>query len=175
MIDKPTRMRNGLILWSILLFINLSNGQATPCSCCSEAHAAFDFWIGNWEVTLPDGSRAGENTIKKEQNGCLLKENWVSAKGGFTGTSTNYFNAGTGEWEQLWIDNSGTLLKLKGNRVRNQMILRSDPFVQKDGTPAIHQITWTANDDGSVRQIWEVLQEEKMVSVLFDGLYKRKQ
>jgi len=46
----------------------------------------------------------------------VIKENWKSAKAGHTGTSTNFFNKETNQCEQLWIDNTGAHLKLKGNR-----------------------------------------------------------
>lgn len=55
------------------------------------------------------------------------------------------------------------------------MILSSDRFKDKEGNWNINRITWTANDDGSVRQLWEVLQDGKVTQVLFDGLYSKKQ
>ena len=36
-----------------------------------------------------------------------------------------------------------------------------------------HQVTWTDNEDGSVRQLWETFTEGKDVVVAFDGLYKK--
>ncbi|HKL89931.1 MAG TPA: hypothetical protein VJ880_01985, partial [Allomuricauda sp.] len=83
----------------------------------------------------------------------------------------NFFNAQTNQWEQLWVDNAGASLKLKGNRVENQMILTSEEFTKADGKPYKNRITWTKNDDGTVRQLWEVLDEEGNVSIAFDGLY----
>lgn len=40
-----------MILFSVVLF-----AQNKPCNCCTEKHAEFDFWIGTWEVTNPDGT-----------------------------------------------------------------------------------------------------------------------
>jgi len=167
-------MRN--ILTGIILIFSITTlvAQNTPCACCTEAHSEFDFWLGNWDVTLPNGAKAGENTIAKEHGGCVLKESWTSANGNFTGTSFNFYNTKTEQWEQLWLDVAGTILKLKGKRVNNQMILRSDPAPQEDGTSLVQQISYTLNEDGSIRQLWEVLKDEVSVSVLFDGLYKKK-
>ena len=148
-------------------------GQEENCPCCTENHKSFDFWVGSWEVTNTDGTAAGKNTIVKEQSGCILKENWTSATAGFTGSSTNYYNLITKKWEQLWIDNSGNHLKLEGIRVGNQMILSSDEYLREDGKAYVNRITWTANEDGTVRQLWEVLQGDKVVNVAFDGLYTR--
>ncbi len=62
-----------------------------------------------------------------------------------------FYNLKTKQWEQLWIDNSGTHLKLKGNRVGDQMIMSSNPSIRKDGKAYVDRITWTLNADGSVR------------------------
>ena len=42
----------------------------------------------------------------------------------------------------------------------------------KEGVLTYNRITWTSNDDGTVRQYWEVISKEKPAVVLFDGIYK---
>ncbi|MEO9510535.1 MAG: hypothetical protein ABJN84_16750 [Flavobacteriaceae bacterium] len=143
------------------------------CNCCSEDHLAFDFWIGNWEVSNARGVAAGKSSIVREERGCVIREKWTSVKLGYTGTSLNFYNGITKQWEQLWVDNAGTFLKLKGNRVGDSMILSSDEFV-KDGKNYKNRITWTRNKDGTVRQLWEVLDGDEVDTILFDGLYTRK-
>ncbi len=143
------------------------------CKCCTDKHSEFDFWLGSWVVTQADGSAAGENLITKEEKGCVIKEQWTSAKTGFTGTSLNFFNTTTQQWEQLWVDNSGNHLKLKGNRKNNQMILSSEPFEHTDGNTYVNRITWTQNGDGTVRQLWELLEDNEVKNIVFDGLYKK--
>jgi len=143
------------------------------CPCCTENHEAFDFWVGEWQVINSDGSLAGTNTIIKVEDNCVLQESWKSANGNSTGTSTNFYNTSTGQWEQLWVDNYGFHLKLKGNRANNQMILSSDEFTGANGKKSVHRITWTLNGDGTVRQLWETLQKNKVISTAFDGLYKK--
>lgn len=163
-----------LLLTATLLFTLNFYSQSTPCNCCTDKHAEFDFWIGEWSVTNPDGSAAGTNSIVKIQDNCILQENWTSDKGNFTGTSNNFYNYKTKQWEQIWVDNQGQSLHLKGNRTGNQMILRTDEEKNKDGIPFYHRVTWTLNEDGSVRQYWETITNDKDVSVAFDGLYKKK-
>ena len=165
--------RRSFLFIMTIFFFCLKGVSQNNCSCCSENHMAFDFWVGEWRVTNTDGSLAGTNTIVKLQDGCVLKERWENANGKTTGTSMNFYNNITGEWEQLWIDNSGSHLKLKGNKKDNQMILASDEFVALDGKKAVHRITWTSNEDGTVRQLWEVIKEDKFVQTAFDGLYRR--
>lgn len=143
------------------------------CNCCTEKHSEFDFWIGSWTVTNLNGDMAGTNIIDKIQDHCVLRENWTSAKGNFTGTSSNFYNSNSNQWEQIWIDNKGGNLHLKGHKESNQMILKSDVLKNKDGQPYFNRITWTHNDDGTVRQYWEIVTNDQDVTVAFDGLYKK--
>lgn len=159
-----------ILVFTLYSWMGLSQDS---CACCTENHVLFDFWVGEWTVTNTDGSLAGTNTIIKIEDNCVLRESWKSAKGNFTGTSTNFYNATKGQWEQLWVDNSGSHLKLKGDRIENQMILSSDEFIGANGKKTFHRITWTVNEDGSVRQLWETLQDDNVVTIAFDGLYKK--
>ncbi|EAQ99961.1 hypothetical protein [Maribacter sp. HTCC2170] len=166
------KLRTHFLICFLLIF-GFSGIAQDSCNCCSENHKAFDFWIGSWDVVNPDGSAAGKSTIVKSEGDCVVRENWVSAKDGYTGTSTNFYNKVAEEWEQLWVDNSGAHLKLKGNRKKNQMILSSTEVKNKSGVLIKNRITWTSNDDGTVRQLWEITHEGKVISVAFDGLYKK--
>lgn len=170
---KKQLAKKHLFLLPLLLFYSLTAFSQDDCPCCTENHKAFDFWVGEWQVTKPDGSAAGQNTIVKLEDNCVLRESWKSANGNSTGTSTNFYNGSTGQWEQLWVDNSGSHLKLIGNRTKNRMILSSEEFVGADGKKAVHRISWTSNEDGTVRQLWEVLQDDKVVNIAFDGLYTK--
>lgn len=166
-------MKSLIIILTFTLSINTMAQKSENCNCCTEKHSEFDFWIGNWEVTNPDGSQAGTNTIDKIQDNCILRENWRSAKGKFTGTSSNFYNSETKQWEQIWIDNQGGSLHLKGNRIGNQMILKTDEELNEEGKPFFHRVTWTLNDNGTVRQYWETITNKTEVIVAFDGLYKK--
>ena len=165
-----------LTILSLVCFIITNAQNSNNCACCTEKHSEFDFWIGKWEVTLPNGNKAGDNNIKKIQSNCILQENWVSATPGYTGTSNNFYNASKKRWEQIWVDNQGASLHLKGNKVNNQMILKTDKELNADGNMFYHRVTWTANPDGTVRQLWETvtqIQQGETISIAFDGLYKR--
>ena len=147
--------------------------NSQKCSCCTKVYAQFDFWIGNWNVTKPDGSLAGRNTIDKIQDECVLRENWTSVTPGYTGVSHSFYNNKTKQWEQVWVDNQGGSLHLKGRRKGNQMILKTDTAKNKNGEIFYHKVTWTKNEDGTVRQLWETFTEGKEPQVAFDGLYKK--
>jgi len=131
----------------------------------------FDFWVGNWEVTTPDGTIAGHNNIKSILGGRVVQENYTTP-GLFAGHSYNSYNAGKKRWEQFWVDNTGTVLHLTGGlNDEGQMVLAGER-VNPQGETVMDRITWTPNDDGSVRQHWEVSSDgEKSWSTLFDGKY----
>lgn len=162
-----------IFFFAFIVALQLGAQQNEDCSCCSVMQRAFDFWVGKWEVYLADGKMAGVNQIVKGQDGCVLRENWISTNDSMTGTSLNYYNQTTKKWEQIWIDNRGNLLKLQGEYTNGQMVLSSEPFKGAGGKNSVNRITWMPLEDGRVRQLWEVLQDGVVIRVLFDGFYQR--
>ena len=53
------------------------------------------------------------------------------------------------------------------------MILKTDVAKNQKGEPFYHRVTWTKNDDNTVRQYWETITNDKDITVAFDGLYKK--
>lgn len=134
----------------------------------------FDFWIGDWEVTQPDGKVAGYNSIAPVNGGRALLENWTSAAGGYAGKSLNSFDASARLWKQFWVDTSGLVLELSGGIVDGSMVL-SGKRKNRKGEDVVDRITWTPNDDGSVRQHWEASSDGGTTwQTLFDGRYVRR-
>lgn len=166
-------MKTFLSLAVTLLCSTFLIAQNTTCNCCTEKHAEFDFWIGEWNVTQPNGNAAGTNKLEKIENKCVLKENWTSASAGYTGTSYSFYNSQKQQWEQIWVDNQGGSLHLKGHKKGNQMILETDEATNANGQKYVHRVTWTDNEDGTVRQYWETITDGDNITVAFDGLYKK--
>ena len=48
----------------------------TPAPVLPPESRQFDFWIGEWDVTTPDGKPAGSSRIERIANGAGLLENW---------------------------------------------------------------------------------------------------
>lgn len=121
------------------------------------------------------GTVIGENTITKLEDNCILNEVW-RGKGGTTGRSYNYFNPSDSTWNQLWIDNTGSNLILKGNGSDGtKMVLSSDLLPGKKIDFYRNRITWSLNEDGSITQIWEVVDKQgTKLNELFKGIYKKK-
>jgi hypothetical protein len=143
-------------------------------SCATAQHRQFDFWLGQWDVTNPAGQLAGHSRIESILGGCVLLENWDSPSG-VSGKSFNIFNAATGQWEQFWVDNSGSRLHLSGGLAAGNMVLQGvqDKPNAQSGLKQHERITWTPNADGSVRQHWETSTDDgKSWKTSFDGLYR---
>lgn len=140
-------------------------------ACAAEGHRQFDFWIGSWEVTTPDGQVAGTNEIDAVLGGCGLRERW-QGRGGMTGTSLNAYDPHTGTWHQTWVDDRGGFLLLSGGLEGGSMVLSGE--MRDEEGPLMHRITWTPLEGGEVRQLWEVRRGEGEWSVLFDGRYSKR-
>jgi len=150
-----------------------SAGAADKTEAAPPREAAqFDFIVGEWQVTTPDGKVAGENVLEKILNGRVVLESWTGS-GGYIGKSFNIFDAALGKWRQFWVDASGLTLDLSGGMVGGSMVLEGDRL--HEGKTVRDRIRWTPNSDGTVRQLWEASEDGgKSWRVVFDGLYRRK-
>lgn len=167
------------LIFTILLIsnfgLNFAFAQSTSinCACCSKNYSSFDFWLGDWEVFNTDGKLVGTNSITKKYDNCVVQEKWIS-KGLLKGTSYNFFDKSDGTWNQIWVDNTGYVLQLKGHFKNNSMVLKSELLKGEKGN-YYNQISWITNKNGTVTQLWEIFNEKKeKISESFRGIYKKK-
>lgn len=160
-------------LFLMLVMASQMNAQ-DACVCCSPEQTAFDFWLGTWTVTNIEGVLEGYNTIDKPNGDCMLRETYTNVKGEYVGASNNFYNTRTGKWEQIWVYADGRSLFLTGNKVGNQMILKSALKKNPAGIMEQDIITWTDNTDGTVRQLWERTFDGGNTKILFDAIYRKK-
>lgn len=167
---QEVRRASGVVVWLCGLSVLLMGGnvmaektEAKPV-CQSAQSRAFDFWLGEWQVTTPARPDwVASSKITLANNGCSINEAYQTP-GGYAGTSVNFYDAGRGEWHQTWIDNQGNPLYLKGKFKDGAMVL----------TDGKNEITWTPLPDGRVRQHWRNLQEaDPAKQTLFDGYYRK--
>lgn len=158
-----------IIFWAHSAITVADNGdtqaQSKPRPCTSTESRAFDFWIGEWEVTSPAREKwKASSSITVSNNGCSIHEAYA-APSGYTGNSINFYDAKKGLWHQTWIDNQGEPLYLEGNLVEKAMVL-SDKS---------NRVSWSVQPDGRVRQHWESSADEgKTWTTAFDGYYRRR-
>jgi hypothetical protein len=147
--------------------------QAYPCAH-QEGFRDFDFWIGEWDVHLANGTPAGSNVIESIERGCALTEHWTSVNGG-TGMSINYFDKASGEWVQVWNAESGGQINIRGGLTDDGMALEGYIHYVGNGTTAPFRGLWTSLPDGRVRQYFEQSNDEGQTWVpWFEGFYTRK-
>lgn len=146
-----------------------------PAACDAPEYRQFDFWLGEWDVTTPDGKPAGSNTITRVANGCALHEHWVG-RGGFSGQSLNGWDRHTKQWQQTWIDSTGGRLDLVGGAEGNGLRLEGrTPHATERDRFLLHRIRWSPLADGRVRQHWETSTDQGASwSTAFDGYYRRR-
>jgi hypothetical protein len=144
-----------------------------PKPCSGPEHRQFDFWVGDWAVSLPDGTPAGTNSVEVILGGCVLRESWRSANGKSVGHSFNLY-APDGKWHQTWVDNSGLLLELVGGLEGGRMVM-SQERTRPDGQKTLDEISWTKLETGQVRQHWRATADGgKTWNDVFVGIYTRK-
>jgi len=143
-----------------------------PCEGVAEARD-FDFWLGRWEVRMPDGTLIGTNTISKRDGGCSIQERWEGA-GGSSGTSMSFFLPSRGEWRQVWTGSGGSLYDITGGADDGVMRLEGTIEYVEPNRVVAFRGTWTPGADGRVRQRLEEFDLVAQTWVLwFDGFYRR--
>lgn len=143
-----------------------------PCKFEAESQQ-FNFWIGEWDV-FSNGTKQGDSRIEALKDGCLIVENYTNTAG-YAGKSLNFYDPEAHKWQQLWVDNSGGIIRYSGNFTDGAMRFTEGVHSQRGGKTVMSRMTFTPNADGSVRQFIEESSDEgKTWSVWFDGKYVRK-
>jgi tetratricopeptide (TPR) repeat protein len=148
--------------------------NTTPCRNSPEFRQ-LDFWLGEWDVEA-NGQFAGTSSVQLILDDCVIFENWTSRglSQGYSGKSFNVFNPALKKWEQLWVDNTGSVLTLQGEYKDGTLQYRGET-PQADGTKTNERLTFFKLPDDRVHQVWEQSRDGgKSWQVIFDGLYKRK-
>ncbi|HEY2628650.1 MAG TPA: hypothetical protein VGI57_05950 [Usitatibacter sp.] len=160
-----------LLVATTIMTLDASAQPPQPAPCSAPQAHQFDFWIGDWDVFMPDGKLAGTNRIERTY-GCVLHESWKSAS--VAGQSLNVFDPDRGLWHQTWVDSSASLLVIEGGLKGDSMSMSDATLPGKKDANQVNEITWTPNADGSVRQHWRVSADGgKTWKTSFDGKYVR--
>ena len=97
-----------LLLTSALSTALAQTAPIKPVSCDRDPnYHKLDFWLGNWDVfDIKSGTKDGTNRIEKTLKGCAIIENWTEPDGS-KGKSSLYVQRATGQWKQVWVEDSG--------------------------------------------------------------------
>ena len=159
-----------------------ANSVAAPAptpslaACSTNDHAAFDFWVGEWDVySTAKGNKVADSKIERVAIGCVIRETWMPLSGG-NGTSMSMINHRSGRWEQVWVGNDGTRVDFAGGMVDGAMVLNGYwDGIGSGGADVLTRMTYSVDEGGSVRQFGEGSTDHgKTWQASFDLTYKRK-
>ena len=143
---------------------------ANPCKADAR-YRALDFWIGEWDVTTPQGQPAGKSSVLSILGSCVVFENWTSPS--MSGKSFNIFDAKSGSWWQTWVSDKGTLLEFTGESKNGTMVYLAPD--KEHGKSVLRRMILTPIDAQTVRQVGEdSFDAGKTWAPSYDLLYHRK-
>ena len=111
-----------LLRWLVLLFMVSTLTAQEPPVAPAESRQ-FDFWLGEWAVFNPVGTKAGSSRVERMADGWGLLENWTST-GGASGKSLNAWIPRLKQWRQFWVGQGGVLELNGGLNERGQWCWR---------------------------------------------------
>ncbi|MEL1250109.1 hypothetical protein [Aurantiacibacter gilvus] len=151
----------GILAASLLAIMQqamLLQGSAAPPAptppnpCAAEEFAAFDFWVGEWEVyQTGTETQVATSRIEKVSNGCAVRETWMPLRGG-GGSSLTTLDPQTGTWHQLWVGGQPGRVFFEGGPVDGAMVLTGYWGQDAEGRANLVRMIYTLGEDGSVRQ-----------------------
>jgi hypothetical protein len=145
-----------------------------PVDCNDADHRAFDFWIGDWDVSPTGSTKVIAHSRIEKIVGCAISETYDQTIGpngkpiDYHGRSISSFVPDDKGWRQFYVDSGGTASTLTGGIVDGAMV-----FHTKAG-PVRNRMTLQANADGSVRQHGEGSVDGKTWIPAYDFTYRRR-
>jgi hypothetical protein len=151
--------------------ILLAVALAHPCH--APEHHALDFWVGEWNVKdTRSGTPVGTSKIESILDGCVVLENWTGGRGG-SGKSFNTYDEATKQWKQSWVDSSGSAYDFLGEAFPGRLVYMRK-VVDAAGKTSTNRLTFSKNDDGSVRQLSEQSADGKTWTTGYDFTYVKR-
>jgi hypothetical protein len=177
------RFKKDIMTKQILIFLCISalslqsKSQKLPCS--NPEFRQFDFWIGKWDVYGKNGKKAGDSKITLILDSCVILEEWTSSTAQnnllYKGKSFNSYNAGTKQWQQTWVDNTGNTTEfLRGEASNGKIVYYADKVNENAGKTFMRRLTFTKNSDSNVRQLGERSDDQGVTwTIEYDLEYKK--
>ena len=146
--------------------------NAYPCLINEDARH-FDFWIGEWDV-FAAGTKAGVNIISRAKGGCAIHESYTT-QGNYAGQSINFYSPVDQKWHQHWVGSAGDVFNYVETKRDNGLLQFQSEYLNGQGDIALSRLTFTLNEDGTVRQFFENSNDNGTTwTPAFDGLYKKR-
>lgn len=143
--------------------------------CDGPEYRRFDFWIGDWDVFEADarGEPAqARATVERVAGGCAIRERYEQADG-LVGESLLSYDAAHARWQQTWVTNRGSLMRIAGTSMEGAMVLEGETHL-KDGTSVRQRITWR-KEGSDVRESALVSKDDgRTWTSAFDMVFRRR-
>jgi hypothetical protein len=127
-----------------------AGGPQAPSPCAAAERRQLDFWVGEWDLTWPDGGK-GTNVIRRDMDGCVITERFESAT--LKGMSVSTYDPATKRWLQTWVDSNGSYMTFAGGLEGGRMALSRDATIA--GKPVIQRMIWSNVSADSLDWSWE--------------------
>lgn len=114
-------------------------------------HRQLDFWIGEWRVLGSEGQELGTSRVRARDGGCVIEEEWTSARGGGSGIGLNFVDGEDGRWRQVWVGSTGTVVRYEGG-FEGDAVRFQGRTTAADGTASLSRAVLEPTGDGSLRQ-----------------------
>lgn len=147
-----------------------------PPKCEGADYAAFDFWVGEWNVYPANGDKpVAQSVIEKLYAGCAIRENWMPLNGAGGGSLTGR-DPVTGRWHQTWIGSAPGPVIFGGGPVGDRMVLSGWwPGSGPKGEDGITRMSYSRLSNGAVRQHGEFSSDHGLSwQTSFDFYYRPK-
>ena len=124
-----------------------------PPACASEAHRAFDFWVGRWDVYRTDtDALVAHSLIERMYDGCAIRESWMP-HGRAGGGSLSSYDPAARRWRQVWVDSANGYATFEGGVESGAMVLTGHwRGFNGPGTEALARMTYARREGGAVSQ-----------------------
>jgi hypothetical protein len=148
-------------------------------ACATPEQRAFDFWLGDWAVTVRTRARADATTWQETHGSnhvsAILNEERFTAEDGkaasWSGHSLSVWVPAQKRWRQTWVDDAGNYLAFTGAMQQGEMILVGEP--RPDGRTMRRVFAAIARDRLEWR--WEATRDGKSWTPMMTIAYRRLQ
>lgn len=147
----------------------VAQGNPPPPACTAPQYRAFDYWIGEWDVTDTTGTKIAESSITRASAGCAIAEHWKPLQGP-PGHSLSWYAASDSLWHQQWVGGDGWAPRFDGTVEDGELV-----FTETGPQARITRMRYVKKPDGVVQQIlWVSTDSGTTWAVAFVGNYTKK-
>jgi hypothetical protein len=133
----------------------------------------FDFWLGDWAISNPNGSGEAASRVYLALGQYLLVESWDDGRG-HQGENLFAYSADDKSWHGMFADNQGRVHEFTG-KVTSGLAEFYGPSSGPKGEVVLNRIRVVRIASDKVEQSWEKSEDNGTSwTAVFKGEYSRK-